>query len=188
MPDFKDIPQFIHGGNYACDVPFDYLQGWLDGQRRDGQIVDLDPDFQRGHVWNDEQRSRFVEFILRGGQSSYDIRWNHPTWSASPRPEDKDYKPRDLPEVLTIVDGLQRLTAVLKFMNNEIPAFGYLRKEYTGWMRHYCRLRMHVNNLQTRADLLQWYIDLNDGGVVHSPAEIRRVRKLLKEAENGQAK
>lgn len=38
---------------------------------------------------------------------------------------------------------------------------------------------MDVNCLQTRKDMLQWYIDMNSGGTVHSEEEINRVKKLL---------
>jgi hypothetical protein len=41
------------------------------------------------------------------------------------------------------------------------------------------RFRWHVNDLDTRAEVLQWYLDLNTGGVVHTSAEIKRVQALL---------
>jgi hypothetical protein len=41
-----------------------------------------------------------------------------------------------------------------------------------------------VNELKTRREVLQWYLDLNAGGVVHTTKEIERVRELLaKEGE-----
>ncbi len=36
-----------------------------------------------------------------------------------------------------------------------------------------------VNDLQTRAEVLQWYLDLNEGGVVHTSEELNRVRAML---------
>lgn len=39
---------------------------------------------------------------------------------------------------------------------------------------------LNINDLQTKADVLQWYIDFNSGGVVHTDEEIERVKKLLK--------
>ena len=81
-----------------------------------------------------------------------------------------------------LVDGLQRLTAALAFLRSEIPAFGYLRSEYTGTMRlHSPRFRWIINNLKTRADVLQWYLEMNTGGVVHTNSELDRVRALLEE-------
>jgi len=40
-----------------------------------------------------------------------------------------------------------------------------------------------VNNLKTRKEVLQWYIEFNSGGTVHTDAEIQRVKKLLEECE-----
>ena len=42
---------------------------------------------------------------------------------------------------------------------------------------------MNINNLQTRKEVLQWYIELNSGGTVHTDAEIDRVKKLLRKED-----
>lgn len=174
---FRDIPQFISGGNYACDVGWDYLEAWLADHDR-AVTLDLDPDFQRGHVWNDAKRVAYVEYILRGGQSSYDIWWNCPTWASIGRGT----------APLTIVDGKQRLEAVRKFMRGDLRIFaglrgctaGYLVTDFTDRLGIAGpRLRMHVNNLESRKLVLQWYLDLNGGGVVHTDEELARVRALL---------
>lgn len=177
---FSTLPKFIHGGSYAVDVPLDVLEGWLERQAGDF-VVDLDPDFQRGHVWTDEQRSRYVEFLLRGGESQVTLYWNHPAFLADRKPS------CDLPDQMVLVDGKQRLTACLKFMRNEIPVFGHHLHEFDDKADRRgalgmggARLRMSVNNLQTRRELLQWYLDLNDGGVVHTKEEIARVRGMLR--------
>jgi hypothetical protein len=44
--------------------------------------------------------------------------------------------------------------------------------------------RIMVNTLPTRVDVLRWYLDINSGGVAHTPEEIARLRALL-EAEAG---
>lgn len=178
---FSDIKKLIHGGSYTVDVPLSILNDWIDSRSSDC-AADLDPDFQRGHVWTDEQHSRYVEFLLRGGQSQITLYWNHPFYTGSKTAAS------DLDDRLVLVDGKQRLTACLKFMRNEIPAFGHYLDDYSDpndrrGALGMCgaRLRMNVNNLQTRRDLLQWYLDLNDGGIAHSKEEIDRVRGLLAE-------
>ena len=72
------------------------------------------------------------------------------------------------------------------FLDDKIPVFGHYLSEYTDEVDRRLvlgmggvTLEMNVNNLQTRREVLQWYLDLNDGGVVHSSDEIERVRKLL---------
>ena len=59
--------------------------------------------------------------------------------------------------------------------------FGYYRKDYTD-RTDMIRVRFEfiVNNLQTRREVLQWYLDLNTGGTVHTSEEIKKVKNLLK--------
>ncbi len=42
---------------------------------------------------------------------------------------------------------------------------------------------MEMFNIASRADLLQFYLDLNSGGVVHTDDELARVGQLLAEAK-----
>jgi hypothetical protein len=171
MATFRDIPKYTQAGNYEVSVPWQYLKDWLKRNQEDfNQSFSMDPDFQRGHVWSESQQIRYVEFILRGGNSSKVIYWNHPGWM------------RDWKGEMVLVDGKQRLSAVLRFLDNEIPAFGALYSEYTDHIR-ICEgeFRMNVNDLRTRAAVLQWYLDLNAGGVVHTSEEIEKVRRLLDE-------
>lgn len=44
-------------------------------------------------------------------------------------------------------------------------------------------LKFNVNDLQTRTEVLRWYIEMNSGGVVHSDEEIERVKELLRQEE-----
>lgn len=172
----ENVPKFIHGGNYVCDIPLDHLRSWLANQE-EYRTVELNPDFQRGHVWTEKQQIAYVEFLLRGGQSSKDLYWNVPD-----RHKIKDGR---FP-TMQLVDGLQRFTACDKFMGNNLPVFGHYLHEwedadvFTG-MGGPC-LRMHVNNLQSRKMVLQWYCELN-GGVAHTEAELQRVKDMIKEID-----
>ena len=167
---FKEIPQFTKDGGYVVDYPLDMLEDWLSRMdARSGTPLELDPDFQRGHVWNEAQQIAYVEFLLRGGKSSRDIYFNCSSWGMN----------YNTPIVL--VDGKQRLEACRRFMNNQIPAFGTLYKDYEDSIGMTIGLKFHVNDLKTRKEVLQWYIDLNAGGVVHTTEEITKVRKLLEQ-------
>lgn len=170
-------------GKYVCDVGFKFLGTWLNEISKDfgekGQPgVNLDPDFQRGNVWNDEQRSCYVEYILRGGNSRLDLQWNHPHWDSE--------TDTDLPIEMQIIDGKQRLEAVRRYLAGEIKAFGRDVSEFSGTSFDAGRFRftMNVHDMATRKEVLQFYLDLNSGGVVHSENELSRVRKLLSAADN----
>ncbi len=173
MARIQDIPKLIPGGDYACDIPLDHLRGWIASQQ-EYRTVELNPDFQRGHVWNEAQQTAYVEFLLRGGNSSKDLYWNSPKRHVL-------QKDGTFP-TMVLVDGLQRFTACDKFIGNNLPVFGKYIHEwedadvFTG-MGGPC-LRMHVNNLQSRKLVLQWYLELN-GGVAHTESELNRVKELL---------
>lgn len=179
-PELDLIPKFTPNG-YTTDVEWAFLLRWLEEHEEDYEKLDLDPDFQRGHVWTEAQQIAYVEFIIRGGSSSNILYWNHPDY-VKPR------KPHcNLDNALVLVDGKQRLTAVKAFLNNEIKAFGFYLDEYgtdAHLIKRRCRFKVVINDLQTRAELLKWYLDLNDGGVVHSSDEIKRVRGLLEDEIN----
>ena len=163
MPHFNSIIQ-IPSANYRTDMPWSHLEGWLNSHGK--LTVEMCPDFQRGHVWTDEQSIKYIEYILRGGISGRDIFWNCKGWM------------RNFEGPLQLVDGLQRITAVLKFLRNEIPAFGHLYTEWEGTLSYDCGFRFHVHNMQNQEDVLKWYLDLNEGGVVHTTEELERVREL----------
>lgn len=180
-----DIPPLIADAEYRTTVPLSLLDRWL-AEYRDSSGIDLDPDFQRGHAWDDETRTRYIEHLLRGGRSGRDLYWNCPNHSGS-RGDGR----ADLPPTMTIVDGKQRLTAVTMFAEDQVTVFG--GHVLSGFDREAriravgatgtLRLQMHVHSLTRRRDVLRWYLDINEGHVAHAPEELARVRGLLREAE-----
>ena len=166
---FNDIPKYIQHGSYEVDVSPDRLIVNVDDFVATHGLQ-LDPDFQRGHVWSEAQQKAFIEFFLRGGKTAKVIYFNFPSWH---RHQTTDYND------FVIVDGKQRLEAWRKFIGNEIKVFGSYFKEFTDSLRIMMTMKMNINDLQTKAEVLQWYIDFNSGGIVHSDEEIARVKKLL---------
>jgi len=140
--------------------------------------LELVPDFQRGHKWTQEQQEHFVESVIRGAITTAGllIQFNCPSLEQST-------KVGDLPRTMQCVDGLQRLTALRRYVAGEIKAFGRyaaeLEKTPFDARRYNIRIAMH--SFQTRVELLQYYLDLNAGGTPHAPEELDRVRALLAE-------
>ncbi|HDK7194961.1 TPA: DUF262 domain-containing protein [Clostridium botulinum] len=173
---FSDIKPFTENGDYEVNIGLKHLESTLKDYEEDYGL-ELNPDFQRGAVWTEEQQAAYVEFFLRGGKTARVIYFNYPSFC-------KIVKDNDDPMVC--VDGLQRLTALRKFVNNELKVFGSYLNDFEDkeiMLRSVGQLRFNVNNLQTRKEVLQWYLDFNTGGTVHSQDEINRVKKLL-ENEN----
>jgi hypothetical protein len=169
---FQDIPQFTRSGNYEVDVSWDYLEQHLaQWAAYKGCPLVLDPDFQRGHVWDEKKQRGYVEYILRGGNSSRLLYWNCAGWM------------RGFDSPIELVDGKQRMEAARKFMRNELVIFDSCHfSDFTDQMRMTGpRFRFQMNDLKTRAEVLQWYLDLNTGGVVHTDDEISKVERMLAE-------
>jgi hypothetical protein len=174
MPKFRDIPQFTPAAPYSVHIAWAGLERVLAEYVEQGLL--LDPDFQRAHVWTETQQIRYIEFVLRGGQTGKDIYTNHPGWNRVSAAGD-----------FVLVDGKQRIQAVRRFLANEIPAFDARYSEYTDRMGLSARFTWHVNDLPTRLDVLRWYVDLNRGGVIHSDEEIARVQAMIIEELENQA-
>jgi hypothetical protein len=172
-PDRALIPLLTPGAAWRVHVEWNYIEWWLDRQRNDVGL-DLDPDFQRAHVWSERRQRRYVEYVLRGGQVSSTIHFNSPGWQRASRPGP-----------IVLVDGKQRLEAVRRFMADDLRIFGGWTLSDFGGAQGLLRptssrFEMHVNDLLTRAEVLQWYLDLNEGGVAHTEDELRKVRDLLR--------
>ena len=166
---FADISQISQPG-YQVDHLLSMLPKTIKEYQEESLCpLNMEPDFQRIHVWTTEQQTRYVEFLLRGGNSSRDIYLNCHGWMGS------------WEGPFELVDGKQRLKACLDFMDGTVPIFdGLLIDDFTD-KPHFCStLRFHINNLKTRKQVLQWYLDLNDGGVIHTADELSKVRQLLK--------
>lgn len=164
-----DVPKFSRT-HYKINVPWDYLEDWLARLQERPLALDLNPTFQRGHVWTVEQKSRYVEFVLRGGEAARQLQFNCRGWM----------KGMEGPFVL--VDGKQRMEAARGFLRNEVTAFGKYRKDYPDAEKFLgidCAFEVSVYNLNTMDEVYQLYIDLNTGGTVHTDAEIAKVRKMM---------
>lgn len=173
---FDSIPQFPFCP-YSVDTSWGFLEETLADYNQRGEL-DLNPPFQRAHVWTEEKQIKYVEFCLRGGRSSRDIIFNHPGWMRS-------YEGK-----MVLVDGKQRLEAVRKFLRNELPVFdGHCLQDFDDPKRvlrsSNCNFTFKVNSLKTDVDVMNWYLDLNSGGVVHTEAELEKVKKLIEGINEG---
>ncbi len=171
---------------YMVQVPINRVEAALadldDDARRQGGQLELIPDFQRGHVWTQDKQIAFMESVVRG-VAPLVIRFNCPGWQGDASAALTDMNPHSV----VCIDGLQRLTAMREFMAGKFKIFDkYSVDDLDNTPFSFRRMGMmwsqEVFNFQKRSDLLQFYLDLNSGGVVHSDAELERVRGLHQEA------
>lgn len=165
---FKDIPRFTGRGHYSVSVPWAYLPERIHREQTELGL-ELCPDFQRGHVWTEAQQQAYIEFCLRGGQSARTLYFNHPGWMKSFQGE------------YVLVDGLQRLTAVLRFLENKLSIFSGMR--YGDFEDKLDvvddTFTFNINSLKTRKEVLTWYLEMNEGGVVHTQEELATVHAMM---------
>ena len=64
MTRFKDIPQFTSDGCYQVNYPLTSLVKYIEEEIRDAGLQ-LNPEFQRGHVWTEEQQQHKDLFIMK---------------------------------------------------------------------------------------------------------------------------
>jgi hypothetical protein len=170
---FEDVPKLIgatiQGHQDHETMYWSRIDAFYVGDS-DHKIV-LDPEFQRGHVWTEEQQRRFVEYALHGGQEScvviFNVKRTKPTWT------------------FTCVDGLQRLTAVYRFMHDQLTVFDGLtcssmvkHSEFKKFPWTDFRFTVSTTYLSD-IDVLRFYLELNSNGTPHSVEEIARVQTLI---------
>lgn len=172
---WNEIPKFKEF-NLAqpLDFGFIYYVDFIEIEKQQYGLQ-LNPDFQRGHVWTKQQQINYIEFLLKGGKSGRNFYFNFIE-------ETGEY---------VCVDGLQRTTAIINFVNGKIKAFGQYFKEFE-FPKYGAvfsplpefKVTVYRNTLATRKEVLQWYIDLNEGGTPHKKSEIEKVKQMLKLEES----
>lgn len=174
MAKFSDIPQFPRA-YYEVTVGWQYLEEHIKKQSNPevGASLDLNPDFQRAHVWTREQQIAYVEYALMGGEVGKNLTFNCVGWM-------KGWK-----GPYEIVDGKQRLEAVRAFLRNDFKVFGSYRNEFTDYLRiTTAYFNWRVCSIEKREDILQLYLNINAGGTPHTKKELDKVRKILGKLRN----
>lgn len=173
---------------YGADVGFYDIEWYIERYRESYDGFDENPDFQRGHVWTEEQQIKFVEAFIRGtvGDTARTITLNCPDFQRDKVASDSDLKG------FVVVDGLQRLTAVRRFMDDDFTIFndvvegGFNKNSFDGTRFNIKSLkgfRFNILNFQYKREVIKYYLAFNDGGTVHTKEEIQRVKNMLTELE-----
>lgn len=170
---FRDIPKLTDSGSYSVHIPWGDLL-WRLEKDKEELGLEIDPYFQRPHVWDEKRQIAYIEYCLQGGKSGLDVYFNCKGWMG------------DFDGPYQLVDGKQRLHDVTRFMQNEVPAFGTFYKDFEDRLLNTgCYFNFHINDLDTQQKVLTWYIEMNQGHVAHTKDELNRIRKLLEALKNG---
>jgi len=123
------------------------------------------PKFQRDNdKWNKKMQISYVENILKGLDSSILLY----TLSKSDYPSEK-----------YILDGLQRLTAISLFANNQLEVFGkFLYSDIIHDIDSMVRLNFKMFRFDTEIEAVKFYILMNEN-ISHSKKDIQRAKDYL---------
>lgn len=188
----EDIPERMlpHSG-YGCDVPWEDLDDWIRRQEKHG--LDMNPDYQRGHVWTEDQQRAFVEYVLCGGETSRTLVFAQigkgSAFATTKRTADGGF----VYPGFSILDGKQRCEAIRRLVAGEFRVFsrpekleGYLWSELGNGFRSWVSttIRVVIVTLPSRKAILATYLKFNGGGTPHTAEELARSRALY-DAEPG---
>jgi len=124
-------------------------------------LSDVVPEFQRGNdKWTKKMKLLFVENLLKGAKTDLLL---------FRMEEDEDSQ---------IIDGLQRTTAILNFIDGKIKPFGYTYSELmkdNKLRRFRTRLTMSIYRFETLYELGSFYIEMNEN-ITHSKKDIQKAK------------
>ena len=115
--------------------PISDVRDWADNER-----LELRPDFQRNEVWTQAAQIMLIDTILKGIPIPK-------IYIKSIVQNEKTYR--------IVVDGQQRLTAILKFIHDELP----LKKPYQG---EYLNMKYSELPEDIHDDFIRYKIDINE--------------------------
>lgn len=152
----------------TCEPRLSFLEDAL-------ELFDVQDDapYQRGHKWTEAQQIAFVGHVLTGGVVN---------------PIITNMKTKDVDGPCEVVDGKQRLRALVRWLHNEIPAdvlgqLVYLRDcDPVSFRRLDVRITIWTVQLD-RVGVMRLYLRLNRGGTPHTNEEIAKVEQMLVEME-----
>lgn len=144
----------------------------------DPSMVDIDPDYQRGHVWSMAQKRAYMEYLLRGGEAARAL-----TFACDAHGANRNQ--------WRLLDGKQRLSSALDFMADKIGVFvdkdhpeGHVASGISGIRGHLVNFEIRVIAVDSRLDELTIYLNMNSGGTPHSQEELSRVAAMIELERN----
>lgn len=162
---------FTYGVNWG----FKALKFNLDSYIEDYNL-NLNPTYQRGHVWSQEQQIAFIEALHRGLIKETIIKFNIPLFNI------KESENTGNESEATCIDGLQRLTALMEFQKGNFKIFDN-RLSYQDFLENNysygAPIFIEVYEINDRKELLKFYLDLNFGGKPHSQSEFNRISEEI---------
>lgn len=154
------------------------LKTW--GERYGG--LEIYPDFQRGNDWEQVDQILYIENLLRGNidRKGKTILINVVGFST-------EIPKTNIEHAVTILDGLQRYTAIEAFKKGEFRIFGGLSIQDLEFSKYHLQefeLHLAVYNFSDKVELLKFYKMINQTGKAHKQSEFDRIDNMIDELQN----
>lgn len=159
------------------DIRISYYQNSISSilHRYHHSGVDINPDYQRGNVWEMEDKIKLLDSIF----NNIDIG----KFTFIELPYDRK---RNTPHV-EILDGKQRLMAIVDFYENRYKYNGYYFKDLHVNDQHHFRgyntVFGDVMEYPTQDQKYEYFLKLNTGGKPVEESHLNKVRELLNNAK-----
>lgn len=154
-------------GMYRINIDGDSLERHI--QRYTDEFgLNFDPEYQRGYVWTEEQKVKYIEYLLSGGPSGREIYFNMPGWM------------NKFDGTMEVVDGKQRISTIVDFFNNKLYVFGgFTAKDMSEGDLGKIYVHCNVNDLRDKQDVVRWYLSMNNGVVIDTEEDLLVAKRLL---------
>lgn len=133
--------------------------------------INLDPEYQRGYVWDDKDRENLIDSIFNNIKIG-EFALNHLS--------DKEWEEKGFS--YEIVDGKQRLSTLIAFYENRFPYKGYYFNDLSSADR-YTFLNKNISVGKTRnlekKDVLEYFLVLNRAGRCMDEEHLAKVEDML---------
>ena len=134
--------------------------------------VDMEPDYQRGSFWNDEDRVKLLDSIFAGREIGRFV------FREVPYEESLEKKC-----MYEVVDGKQRLMTLCAFYENRFPYRGCfyneLPAEDKNWFGSAMTSLASLSDKVTKKEVLEVFVALNQNGRPIEEAVLNHAKKLL---------
>lgn len=142
--------------------------------------IDLEPDYQRGNVWTLEQKVKLIDSVFRNVDIGKFVIIKR-EWGKNPN------QPAS-PNLTEMLDGKQRLTALLEYYTGQFKYKGKYFHELNAWDRnHFKNYRVSIADINPITDeqKYRYFLKLNTTGTPVDPDHMAKVAgMLMKETEN----
>lgn len=135
--------------------------------------LEFNPDYQRGYVWSDEDKQRYLDSVFQGRELGRFLFVTHP-----------------YPRKTEVLDGKQRLSCLWDFWTSQLTYRGKYFHQLSEQDAHLFRARSVQfadlsSTRMSRADLLQIFLEVNAAGVPQTEEHLAHVRALLEQELQG---